>query len=495
MGAAIRRGWGGAVSGAQNLAKAGVLGGVALPLMGYHMTNYLTAPLIIWGQLGGRIALTSFDPDALLSMKYLYSMRLPGGRVADRVLFRSPDGKVWTSAMVADVVSTRSIARSQAVAEVSSKIIDDVVRQSGRDASGVELTKMRQLLRDTNRIVNPFTGLNFWGEMASASDTMWRTGVLTRALKQGRSVEEAVVMAREALFDYGRLSVAEKEHIAKYFWFWRFQRENMRSVIRAFINNPSRTLHLAKISKGAFTDGEYHLESREWNQNRPFLFLVNSDAPARERYAVHGPSVPFVEGLSQILGIMSFAAPLFDKGVKPQSRVTEMISDTLGGLASRAKPGLKIGAAAAGVEIAFDRVEPSGTYLDPRLVALLHASGRWDWFTGYVNVEAVVPQPGESTFNLKRWRIPYNDKSSRATWGMMKAALQAGGQERTIRDYASWFIGEREGEITGPELQAAPGIEQLRNMGVLRVSPDTPPRDLSGLGRTQAKYELKDRTP
>ena len=90
-----------------------------------------------------------------------------------------------------------------------------------------------------------------------------------------------------------------------------------------------------------------------------------------------------------------------------------------------------------------------------------------------------------------RYRIRHNDEESQRNWGLMKAAALSFGVERTMRDYARWWVAEREGEITGPELQAAPGIEQLVNLGVLRVSPDVRPRDLDDSLRQHAYYDLK----
>ncbi len=478
--------------GLGNVAKTGVLGGLLLPNPIYMMTNFLTAPAIINATLGGRRAVGAIQLDALRVVREIYGL----GGESGKALFRTPAGAIYTTSDLADMVSGSSIMRSQAAAELRRSALGEIVRWSGLNQRGADVGRVRDFIR---RNMNPVGSMNLWTEIANGTDIVFRTGVLVDALKAGRTEAEALTLAREALFDYGRLSQVERDVIARFMWFWSFHRENLRSVVRSLLNNPSRAMHLAKMSRGLPQDGEYTHSSREWNNARPFLKLI-SDGPARERYAVYGPSIPFVDGMAALADYLAIVAPVVDEGVSAREVPGDVAERAVGAVTKQARPLTKLGIAlATGRELRFDRAEAHGTYLDPRyLWALQESPLMWELFTSVVNVEPVPydeRQAGETTFDGIVWRIPKTDDASRRNWFLLRQAALGLGLQRHWRDTAPWFAGQREGEITGPELEVAAPWEALRNLGVVRVSPESAPEDATIRQRGAALQELRRRSP
>jgi hypothetical protein len=475
--------------GTTNLAKSGVLGGALWLNPAYHMTNFLTAPAIITATLGPKVALTAFHLDAVKVVKHLYSLRRPGGRLAEEVLFRSPDGKVWTTSMLADMVAELSIARSQASAEVSADVIRDTIRWSGMTGDGSKVGTMRDFAR---RLANPTSGLNVFTEVANASDVLWRTGVVRRALIEGRSSREAFKMGREALFDYGRMADWEKRSIARVIWFWRFARENMRSVLRALINNPSRAARLAKLSRGLPQSGDYHLDQRSWDESRPFLMLMD-DEEAGENYAVYGPSVPFAGGMADLIEYTAVLAPILDPAVASGNAFPETVTNAANLLMGKAQPAISTPFVALGFEPKFSRVDRPSKYLDPRYIAAIQANPYlWEAFTSVVRIEPVPPErqnPGDTTYWGKQWQIADNKSAKR--WLFIRRAALTVGVERVWKDTGRLLIGEREGETTGPELEA--GVFDIpAYLGLVRTAKEIPERNIPVRNRATAERELRE---
>jgi hypothetical protein len=323
--------------------------------------------------------------------------------------------------------------------------------------------------------------MNLFTEVANASDTYWRTGVMIRALKDGRSIDEALTLAREALFDYGRMSAWERKYMADWVWFWRFSRENMRSVLRAFVNNPDRALHLMRLSKGVAEDDSFHPHTRAYHESRPFLALL--DGPGRKRAAILAPTIPFAGGLMQLIDyidkVKAVGMRLFEQGFKV------------------AKPEVKWIAGLGDHVLQFDKLEKSGTYLEPQLVAALKSNPiTWAMLNSVVTLEAVPQErmePGETTFDGVGYRINKNDGSSRYTWNMLKLAALQVGMLNHIKDFGVWWTEEREGEITGVELEAPnKGLEYLRGGGAIRVGWVPREEDIPANNREEIERKLRE---
>ena len=70
-------------------------------------------------------------------------------------------------------------------------------------------------------------------DLTTSEDLMFRTGIALDGLKQGRTLDEAVELARRSLFDYGDMTEAEKTVSSYALIFYSFTRQNFITLLRA----------------------------------------------------------------------------------------------------------------------------------------------------------------------------------------------------------------------------------------------------------------------
>ena len=525
------------------IAKGGVLGGNLLPNFRYLMTNFLTAPAIIYGSIGGAFDLNIFNNSVMSSMKALVgssgvldipAATIPATRftpeipvtpaipissvaaLADvreldivglpsftktgaitkppkvEVVVTSASGKVYTNYDIARIVGSNSIARSQASAELTSKVVQDIVSFSRieqaaltstdvpKGLASMETGTVKALLNDALGLSG--RGMNVYQEIGGMTDTMFRTNVLIKALREGRSEADAIRLAREALFDYGNLSSIEKKYISKLFWFWAFRRNAYRQVGKSFLTNPARIKN-AYIANGYFPeiDREYNIATKDYAATRPFIYLVN-DKANKQRYGLYGPSIPQLDATAQLIDYLSIGLPLFNSKYTLGEAViatTRNIAEKTGEMASPA-PQTAIGLY-LGVDIRREG-QQLGYGIDPRLMAYITSNDEiFATFTSLINVEVVPPEeeiPGRGTYKGRQWRIKKGDTGSVRNWFAIQQAMLGIGIQRNLRDYAAYgapatgFITEapiKTGE-PAPERAQLPDVVPIQLGGMTELS-------------------------
>ena len=479
-----------------NIAKTGVLSGVTpIANINFLMANALTAPAIIDSTVGGRYAMSVFNIDVIDVMKQVYGMRLMGQKISDRVLFTHPvTREPITTSMLADLVVDNSITKSQARAEISSNILESMLRYSGQLADGTSVGFIKDQMR---RNWNPAREMNLTTQLGNGTDVAFRVGVLVKALKEGKSKQEAIRLAREALFDYGGLSNFEKKYIAKVAWFYTFQRQAIKTVLKTMVNNPTRAKNAAKLAQniGGYDDRQFYPDSRDYLNSRARLAIID-DKENQRRYSLYGPSIPYISAMDDIINYLSFI-PLMAKAPDAPLEAAETIGLEL---ASKASPLYRFAAAIMfGKEIKFGEARTFGTYLDPRMVWYLSRNAElWEAYTSVVNLEP-VPQDearyGSTTYAGVQWRIPYDDMASRrAHYAFMEAALGIG-LKRTIMDYGGIAATEESmpGEVPGSRLALQEDWQEwLRSMGVITAVDEPLPDEIPLRTREQRIRSLRE---
>ena len=454
---------------AAKVAKGGVLGGNILPNFRYLMTNYLTAPAIVYGSTGKIVSpFTIFRPDVNSVTKALTGGGVGGVidvRVSPKpanveIVVQSPTGKVYTNYDIADIVARNSIARSQASAELTQAVIKDITSFSGVEAgkitgkvpdglNSISKNEMLEMLKQNFGFGLQDRAMNIYQEAGNLTDTMFRTRVLIDALKAGKSEAEAITLAREALFDYGNLTPVEKSVINKIFWFWTFRRNSYRQVLKSFLTNPARMKN-AYLANGyiAEMDREYNISTKDYANTRPFLYLVN-DKENKQRYGVYGPSIPQLDATASMIDHISFLMPLINGGTAGE-KVSAISSGAVGKIGEMANPMFQTGIGLYyGIDVRREGRE-LGYGIDPRLMAwLIQNEEAWKTFQSLVNVEVVPPEeeiPGRGTYQGRQWRIRRGDTASVRTWFAIQQALLMVGMQRNLRDYSN-LLPAVEGEV------------------------------------------------
>ena len=455
-------------------AKGGLLSGVLLPTFRYMGMNVLTAPSIIHQTIGSRAAFRSMllNPDALKAADTVYR----GTNMAE-VLFSSPTGVVYTRGSVADLLRR---VQSQVSTELRRDMFDSWRAYSETRTTG-EILKPRGVLRGTRRAGFKMTGVgieggvavapSLWAEIADATDYYFRAGVLVDALKAGKSPEEALTLAREALLDYGKVSAVEKQTINKLVWFWSFRRENLRTSARAMMDNPQRFRAQYSLAKNGFDyDNRATEHTRDYTEARPFLKLIN-DPQTRQRYAVMGPALPMLDGVAELVDYMSAFMLLGDsviytatgatflpsgtevgtsagqRGIERASRLSEALwgvaADELNPVAALAVGGM------TGTVGSFGEFRGVGTYLDPRMLAYVNSTDDMrDIFGGLISIEPIPleeERAGGGTFQGRQWRVAPESKKA---YVLLMSSLLLVGMQRAARDYAPMIMEYRDLEPT-----------------------------------------------
>jgi len=458
-------------------AKGGVLGGQILPNFRYLTTNYITAPAIIYMQLGGKYALESlktgsmFDLKTNSVMKALLGMdtpgatpifaapldvRLGGGKVKPEVVVTTPAGKVYTNYDIARMITDGGVARSEASAELTKKVVEDVtsyagVRQSEllkadvKGLNNIPTSQVKQLIVEAYGmpLAGGKRGMNIFSEWAANTDTMYRAGVLRKALEEGLSEEQALQLARESLFDYGNLSDFEKKVMNRAFWFWTFRRNSYRSVLKAAMTNPSRLRNTYLANNFVLEmDRDNNIATQDYAALRPFIHLVD-DAENKQRFALYGPGIPALSATAELLDYMSVVPLIVNDKKDFKDSLTSAYTVPLLAYAKNATPAVQT---AIGLSFGIDPrrdAKELGYYLDPRLMWYMQQSPQaWSTFQSLVTVEVVPANeevPGRGTYQGRQWRIKKGDDASVRNWFAIQQALLYVGLDRNLGDYAPLF--------------------------------------------------------
>ena len=482
-------------SKAETLAKQGFLAGAFVPNLAYHFQNYLSADSIIYSTLGAKRALGAvrdklfLDPATDLAVANLYGFKFLQDKAPKwyRKLgnFETPSGKVYSPEQIADIIAKNGIAQTRASLGLTENMLEEMIKWSGKNLSGEDVGIMRQ----TARSFDP-TSSNIWFELANYTDTRFRTGVLQRALKEGKTEAEAIQEARDALFDYNKLSKFERDYVNRIFWYWNFERNAILQTGRNILTNPRRFVNDNK-SKMVFSQDDKAPQD-PYNENRAFLELVKE---TKANYAVYGPGAPQAESLAKAIDYMSpilfFAQGELGKGV------SEGTKNVVGRISNPLSTALL---AIAGVQLNFGEFSEPSTYIDPRIIgwARNYPSGLEGWFdTIGVSLEEIPRDkmtPDMITIEGKAYRIPYADKQSRRNYNLFLETLKTAGLQRAIRDYAPLFIKGEAGEQTPVSLEVnRPLFEFLRDIGAIKVQREKTGKEIEGKLRERQIREIEGR--
>lgn len=442
----------------ENFAKGGMLAGVYGPNMVYLAGNIITGPSIVMSTLGLKQGFNAakgiFDLD---TWNILGSIYAPGSVLAkERLLFTAPDGMVYTTSMMRDYVINGALGKSQASAELTSSLINGAIDWAGKHnllSAGIEGTVSKssviQFLRKNFSNIND---VNAFGTFANMCDTQYRLGVFKRALEAGESLDAASKLARESLFDYGKLSDLEKNTVSKVFWFWNFRRNNDRTLITSFLMDPRSTKAAFASGRGwsyaynmAVTDwkGTDKMDQRyamkDYSESRAFLSLVE-DPENKRRYALYGPMIPSVSAVSDLVDYLSI--PLGYVGGKidlsPDMTIGEAGSRLGTLVVQQSNPLIQSGLVAASIGFDIGSGRELGGYLDPKLMWYVRknesVSGVFDTLVVTEPVPKEEEKPWLGYYQGRQWRIPKNDKQSMKNWSALKTALTLAAVNRTAAD-------------------------------------------------------------
>jgi hypothetical protein len=304
----------------------------------FHFVNMLTATAIMYTTIGKGVSPGSYA-DALKVVSSGSSKGLAGfsEKVSSLVDFskeiavRDPAGRVYTYGQIYETLRTSGIRTEYSW--LTSAVDDGSLVAFLKKNNGRKQGFGQNMLDGIARVSD---GL---GEIVMAEDLVFRAGAMIDALKEGRSIEEAVALARRSLFDYNDMTAAEKAASAYFFIFYNFVRQNTTAFIRSMFHTPTmkRYLNLLKFDRGV------EALTAEMNDKKAFphrVFfpdytlsrqILSVQEGQEKDYYNMGPPIPGIDAMLMALDIAQLKIPeLVTKQLHPDIKLLLQLQEKFG---------------------------------------------------------------------------------------------------------------------------------------------------------------------
>ena len=251
---------GSAANATRRWAISTMLGGsIDVPSMRFFGINRLTAPIIMMATLGDKMKVSSMAKVTGLAVTggLLSSKRLPllskikSNRYMfapdDEIILSKADGAIrdFTAKELRTISEEQGVLYSRADSDFYDTQFTKLLIDSGMTVDG--LRRYSTLPKNiTNKVLDNLAPgrKNIWTEFARFQDTEMRRFVFIDSLKQGKTIDESVSLAKRSMLDYSSLSDVERQHISKAIYFYSF----MRTMGAETINSVYRSVKAGKMN-------------------------------------------------------------------------------------------------------------------------------------------------------------------------------------------------------------------------------------------------------
>jgi len=473
-----------------NVGKNSLLGGTFLPNLPNLVSNIITGPPIMAVNLVGREGDVGLNIGRDYKNAFSYMVGAP-----TKVVVEQPTGAIFTLADINNIIDEYGIDTASLQAEMTADGLRDLIKSVERLPSG-ERGGLRAVLQGDLKAHKARTvaasiadylganGLSTWNKLNQEVDLAYRRAALIESLRAGSTVPDAVRVAREALFDYSRLSEREKKYWTKVVWFWRFTRSNMIASVALFIDNPGKFVRLAKAGNriSSLIAGGDEPNTLEYRETNGFANLLTS--MDKQRVAAYGVSMPQAEAMATLIdGMSMFYAMTRTDEITQIIRSRDFAQGALNGDA-----GIQIADAfvstLTGLKIEEDFLMRSGsdTYIDPGLVMYLKATGLWGTINSSLLIARVKDPPSASstTYDGYYYKLA-DDQATKDSWQAMLVLIRSVGLSRTLKDWAplaAHVLPTGDGTIRSDVSTGQLSIDLAETMGFLKVSPVKSPEEI-----------------
>jgi hypothetical protein len=257
----------------------------------FSATNVSTAPWIVYSTIGQNAGLLEASKGMIKGNNIVRN-----GWNRDRVGYLkpaavAPDGRIYTNGEVLDALTNAGIRSEYG-------FITDVATQQRiiSWANGKNFFRGQAPLNVTGQAAQDFI---------TAQDLTFRAGVAAKALEEGRSLDEAVNLARRSLFDYAEMSDIERAIAGYAFIFYSFARQNLATLMRAAVDptKMKRYVNILKTDRGlqamanTMSNTEPPPEQFFPDYTKARQLLYKKDAPGRRDIYVASPNIPAIDAM------------------------------------------------------------------------------------------------------------------------------------------------------------------------------------------------------
>lgn len=432
-------------------AMAGMLGGFGpIPVTRFHFLNFFSFPLIQAVTNPGMVfpTLQAFFRKGVIrrtladEFEFNQAMNRWVTSAADEVVVRTPSGGMYTVADLRRIIDESGLTRSGLSFEFSTADLADM-RRVARLSSDA---KKQGRIRVTAEMFNP-VNKSVWTRLAFAMDGAYREATLIAALTQGRSLEESINVARNALLDYGGVHPWELAWTSRYMYFYTFWRMNATETLKALARSPEGALK--NIRRMAVLSRELKKKNETLDIEPPFgldrLWSYRGEDYDRTPSIYGGMAAPALSAVMQLAPAFNFIMGTLEGEFNKAAQ--QEFNDFSGWLYQRPDAELLF---KWGVSLAkgdFFRDNEPASYVPARLVTKLKLVGMWDFFVENFDVAPVSDPrrmiPGKETVDGQQWR--FSTKSAYFDYLWLNLFLTYAGINRAVEE--SLFAAQMDGRI------------------------------------------------
>jgi hypothetical protein len=240
----------------------------------FHGANLLTGMDIAYATTG-RVT----NP-----LDILEGARILSGKKPNRIVFTDPAGRSYTEGELLSIlqdVTGRSVFRPDLPSASSERLIN--------------------LLEDPTNRTKLQEGWNQFKELPQTEDLTFRYAILKQALMEGRSLDEAIALARTSMFDSSQITGAEST-IRNLALFYGFARNNLANTLKNVtsakgIKRLGRAKRIRDNLSRFFVDEETQEYAPSYTQNRVLLGKIGFDPEKGKDQVIAGPPLASLDGL------------------------------------------------------------------------------------------------------------------------------------------------------------------------------------------------------
>jgi hypothetical protein len=257
----------------------------------FHGRNFFYAPLIAHMTTG-----IGLNPQNFLTGARIMEAGAPLVKfdknvvvVTDRI------GNKYTAGELYKIAVESGALKSQASASIDAKFLDEAAKLGLGDRFYKGFPK---------RLVN------IGGQLANGEDNLWRLATITRALRDGETLEGAVRLGRRSLFDFGAATPFERQYVARKILFYNYMRNSVIQSTRVLLENPARVLKQYRLTRNvsAINIDDEQVSSKlsfyaPYDAGVANVVLKYGPKAGREGQMTVLPNMPYVDGLILALGL------------------------------------------------------------------------------------------------------------------------------------------------------------------------------------------------
>jgi hypothetical protein len=358
----------------------------------YHGINFITAPTIGYSTTGRVLT-----PDTLMLMTGTKTMEAVGGleRMRDVVITTDRLGVPYTYGQLFDAAVQRGAFKSQAAANIDPRFLEEA-RKLGIGTGLLGKGSVSTAEKAARNLVS------IPSEVAQASDNFWRMSYMVDALKQGKTLDEALDVGRVSLYDYGAATDFERKYIARQILFYNFFRNSVFQTFRQMAVAPSRFVRMARFTQDVtrLNVGESNWEDMRFYTpyDAGISRIVTKFAPQanREGKITLLPQMPYYDAVYLMSGMMTMPLNLVAGAKDP--RTGQRLPGTSYILQKLSPQTQMLIGTVAGLGFTYD-IKMKQNIMPVQHVAIADDLGLLPVLTSMYNVKARPAKPGEAGYN------------------------------------------------------------------------------------------------